>query len=112
MYLTHNKGKSAVAERFIRTLQYKIYKYIKSISKNEYIDQLDDLVNEYNNTYHSATKMKQVKVKYVKSSTFIYFNVENSDKDPKFEVGNIKTVRNIKTVLKKVTLQIGLKKCL
>ena len=48
----------------------------------------------------------------VKSSTFIYFNVENNDKDPKFEVGNIKTVRNIKTVLKKVTLQIGLKKCL
>ena len=57
-------------------------------------------------------KWSQVKVKYVKSNTFIYFNVENNDKDPKFEVGNIKTVRNIKTVLKKVTLQIGLKKCL
>ena len=67
-----------------------------------------------NTTIHiiAQPKWSQVKVKYVKSSTFIYFNVENSDKDPKFEVGNIKTVRNIKTVLKKVTLQIGLKKCL
>ena len=95
MYLTHNKRKSAVAERFIRTLQNKIYKYIKSKSKNLYIDQLDDLVNEYNNTYHSATKMKPADVK---STTFINFNVENNDKDPKFKDGNIKTVRNIKAV--------------
>ena len=34
MYSTHNKGKSVVAERFIRTLKNKIYKYMTSISKN------------------------------------------------------------------------------
>ena len=33
MYSTHNKGKSIVAERFIRTLKYKIYKHMNSISK-------------------------------------------------------------------------------
>ena len=43
MYLTHNEGKSVVAERFIRTLKKKIYKYITSISKNVYTDK----VNEY-----------------------------------------------------------------
>ena len=48
MYSTHNQGKSVVAKRFIRTLENKIYKYMTSISKNVYIDKLDDIVNEYN----------------------------------------------------------------
>ena len=46
MYSTHNQGKSVVAERFIRTLKNKIYKYMTSISKNVYIDKLDHIVNE------------------------------------------------------------------
>ena len=37
MYSVHNKGKFVVAEGFIRTLKNKIYKYISSISKTEYI---------------------------------------------------------------------------
>ena len=56
MYSTHNEGKSVVAERFIRTLKKKIYKYIASISKNLYIDELDDIFNKYSNTYHSTIK--------------------------------------------------------
>ena len=46
MYSTHNKGRSVVAERFIRTIKNKIYKHMASISKNMYIDKLDDIVNE------------------------------------------------------------------
>ena len=42
MYSIHNEGKSVVAERFIRTLKNKIYKYMTSVSKNVYIDKLDD----------------------------------------------------------------------
>ena len=63
MYSTHNKGKSVVAERFIRTLKTKIYKYMTAISKNIYIDKLDDIVNKYNNTCHTTIKMKLVDVK-------------------------------------------------
>ena len=63
MYLTHNEGKSVVAERFIRTLKSKIYKHMTSISKNVYIDKLDDIVNEYNNAYHSTIKIKSIDVK-------------------------------------------------
>ena len=59
MYSIHNDEKSVVAERFIRTLT-KICKYKASISKNVYIDKLDDIVNEYNNTYHRTIKMKPV----------------------------------------------------
>ena len=47
IYSTHNEGKSVVAERFIRTLKNKIYKYMNSISKNVYIDKLYDIVNKY-----------------------------------------------------------------
>ena len=54
MYSTYNEGISVVAERFNRTLKNKIYKYMTSVSKNVYIDKLDDIVNKYNNIYHST----------------------------------------------------------
>ena len=63
MYSTHNEGKSVVAERFIRTLKSKIYKYMTSISKNVCIDKLDDIMDEYNNTYHTTIKMRPIDVK-------------------------------------------------
>ena len=84
MYSIHNEGKSVVAERFIRTLKTKIYKYMTSIRKNVYIDKLDDMVNEYNNTYRRTIKMKPVEVK---DNTYIDFKNEVNDKDPKFKVG-------------------------
>ena len=46
MYSTFNEGKSVVAERFIRTLKNKIYKHMTAISKNIYVDVLDDTVNK------------------------------------------------------------------
>ena len=63
MYSIHNERKSVVAERFIKTLKSKIYKYMTSISKNVSIDKLDDIVDEYNNTYHTTSKMKPIDVK-------------------------------------------------
>ena len=63
IYSIHDEGKSVVTERFIRKLKNKIYKYMTSISKNVYVDKLDDIVNKYNNTYHSTIKMKPVDVK-------------------------------------------------
>ena len=83
MYSTHNEGKSVVAERFIRTLESKIYKYMTSISKNVYIDKLDDIVNEYNNTYHTTIKMKPIDVK---DNTCINTDKKIKNKDPKFKV--------------------------
>ena len=63
MYSTKNEGKSVVAERFIRTLKSKIYKYMTSISNNVYINKLDDIFDEYNNTYHTTIRMKPIDVK-------------------------------------------------
>ena len=85
MYSTHNEGKSAVTERLVRALKNEIHKYMTSGSQNVYIDKLDDIVNEYNNTYHSTIKIKPVDIK---SSTYIDFAVENNEKDPNVEVGD------------------------
>ena len=63
MYSIHKEVKSVVAERFIRTLKTKIYKYMISVSKNVYINKLDDIVNEYNNADHITIMMKPVDVK-------------------------------------------------
>ena len=41
MYSIHNEEKSVFAERFVRTLTTKIYKYIISVSKNVYIGKLE-----------------------------------------------------------------------
>ena len=85
MYSIHNIGKLVVAERFIRTLKNKIYKYMTTISKNVYINKLDDIVNEYNNTYHRTIKMKPFDVK---DNTYIDFGKEVYDKDPKLKIKN------------------------
>ena len=105
MYSMHNEGKSVAAERFIRTLKKKTYKYMTSISKNVYIDELDNIVDKYNNTYHITIKMKPVDVK---SNKYI---------DVTIKIQNLRLVivleyQNIKIFLQKVTLQIGLRKFL
>ena len=98
MYSIHNEGKSVVAERFIRTLKNKIYKYMTAISRNAYIDKLDDIVNEYNNTYHRIIKMKPVGVK---DNTYIDFEKEVDNKDPKFKIGDHVRISKYKNVFAK-----------
>ena len=97
-YSTHDEGKSVVAERFIRTLKTKIYKYMTSVSQNVYINKLDDIVGEYNNTYHRTIKMKPIDVK---DNTYIDFNKEVNDKDPKFMVGDHVRISKYKNIFAK-----------
>ena len=97
MYSTNNKGKSIVAERFIRTIKNKIYKYMTSILKNVYIDKLDDIVKKYN-TYHKSIKMKPVDVK---DNTYIDFKKEVNDKNPKFKVGDHVRISKYKNIFAK-----------
>ena len=98
MYSIHNEGKSVVAERFIRTLKTKIYKYMTSISKNVYIDKLDHIVNEYNNRYHRTSKMKLVDVT---ENTYIDSTELHSNKDPKFKVGDLVRISRCKNIFAK-----------
>ena len=98
MYSIRNEGKSVVAERLITALKNKIYKCMTSVSANVYIDKLDGIVNEYNNTYHRTFKMKPVDVK---DSTYIDFEKEVNDKDPKFKVGDYVRISKYKNIFAK-----------
>ena len=69
-----------------------------SISKNVYIDKLDDTVNKYNNTYHSAIKINPADVKL---STYIDSSKEINDKDPKFKIGDIARISKYKNIFAK-----------
>ena len=97
-YPTYNEGKSVVAERFIRTLKNKIYKHKTAISKNVYFDVLDDIVDEYNNTYHKSIKMKPIDVT---SDSFAEYNEESNEKDDKFKVGDLVRISKFKNVFAK-----------
>ena len=98
MYSRYNEGKSVVAERFIGTIKKKIYKYMTSISKNVYIDKLDDIVHKYNNKKHRTIKMKPIDVK---DNTYIDFGKEVSDDDPKFKVGDHVRISKYKNIFAK-----------
>ena len=98
MYSTSNDGKSGVAERFIWTIKNKIYKYMTSISKNVYIDKLEDMVNEYNNTHHRTIKMKPINVK---DNAYINIGKEVNDNDPKYIVGDHIRISKYKNIFAK-----------
>ena len=83
-----------------------------SVSKNVYIDKLDDIIDKYNDTYHSTIKMKAVEVKLN-----TYLDCSKVVKKLMIKILNLKLVimleyQNIIFFLKKFTLQIDLKKLL
>ena len=98
MYSTNTEGKSVVTARFIRTLKTKIYKYMTSVSKNVYIHKFNDIVDEYNNTYHRTIKIKPGDVK---DNAYIDFGKEINDKDPKFKVGDHVRISKYKNIFPK-----------
>ena len=98
MYSTYNEVKSDVAEKFIRTLKNKSSKYMTSISKNVYINKLDDIVNKYNNTYH-----KTIKMKHVDANPSMHTDVkkENKEEGTKFKVGDNVIISKYKNIFAK-----------
>ena len=97
MYSTHNEGKSAVAERLIRTLKHKIYKHMTANSENVYFHVLN-IVGQYKKTYHKTIKMKPI---VVKSHPFAEYNEEFNKKDPKFRVGDHVKISKYKNIFAK-----------
>ena len=98
MYSTFNEGKSVVAERFIKTLKNKIYKHMTTIGKNVYFNDLDDIVDKYNNSIHSSIKMKP---KDVTDDSFVEYSEETNKKSPKFKVGDNVRILKYKNIFAK-----------
>ena len=85
MYSTHNEGKSVVAKIFTITLKNGIYDHMTAVSKNVYFNVLNDIVKNYNNTYHKSIKMKPIDIK---SDSYPAYSVDSDEKHPKFKIGN------------------------
>ena len=76
----------------------KSYRHMIAISKNVYVDALDDIVDKYNNIYHKTNKMKPIDVK---SDSFAEYNEESDEKDPKFKVNDNVRISKYKNIFAK-----------
>lgn len=89
--------KAALAERFIKTIKQKIYKFLDTDpNRKRYIDVLPDLIKSYNETVHSKIKMAPSAVN-AENKGEVLKNLYSKDlwekvrEKPKFMVGD--TVR-------------------
>ena len=96
MYSTFHEEKLVVAEKIIKTLKNKIYKHMTTIGKNVYFNVLDDIIDKYNNSFHSSIKMKP---KDVKDS--VKYSEESNKKNPKFKVADHVRISKYKNVFAK-----------
>ena len=94
LYSTENEEKSSVVERWNRTMKEKMWKYFSANSTNRYIDILDKLVEQYNNTNHSSIKMTPVEASKKKNEGRVWRNLypdhawRQEEAHPKFAIGD------------------------
>ena len=69
-----------------------------AISKNGYFDVLNDIIDKYNKTYHRTIKMKPIDVK---NDSFVEYNEESNEKDPKFKLGDHIRISKYKNIFAK-----------
>ena len=82
MYFTHNEGKSVIAERFLKTLKTKIFKKLTANDSKSYLNYLNKLVDQYNNTCHHSINKKPINADY----SVLIKKMETNSKTPKLKV--------------------------
>ena len=90
MYLTHNEGKSVVAEKFIKKLKDKIYKTMTANDSKSYLNYLNKLIDEYSNTYHRSVGKKPIDADY----SALTDKIESNCKAPKFKIDDRVRINN------------------
>ena len=90
MYLTHNEGKSVVAEKFIKKLKDKIYKTMTANDSKSYFNYLNKLIDEYSNTYHRSVGKKPIDADY----SALTDKIESNCKAPKFKIDDRVRITN------------------
>jgi len=92
LYHVHNEGKACVIERFNRTLGNIIQQHLTSTNSKNYINKLQQFINEYNHKYHSTIKMTPLQATDLNNSNLVLFNTHKNDRvninKPKFNVGD------------------------
>ena len=106
LYSTENEEKSSIAERWVRTIKEKMWKYFTDNNTYNYIDVLPDLVEDYNNTVHSSTKLTPKEASKKKNELTVWRNLypdryKKYDITPKFSVGDEVKITKKKKVFEK-----------
>ena len=98
MYSIHNEEKSVIAERFIRTLKNKIYKHMTSVSKNMYINKLDDI--GMNIIIHIIEQLRR-NLLILKIIHILILKIKINDRDSKFKIGDHVRISKYKNIFTK-----------
>ena len=106
LYSTENEEKSSIAERWVRTIKEKMWKYFTDNNTYKYIDVLPDLLEDYNNTVHSSIKMSPIDASKKKNELTVWRNLypdrfKTSRLTPKFSVGDLVRITKKKNVFEK-----------
>ena len=106
LYSTENEEKSSIVERWIRTMKEKMWKYFTDKNTYNYMDVLPDLVEDYNNTVHSSTKLTPVEASKEKNELTVWRNLypdryKINNLTPKFSVGDEVRITKKKKVFEK-----------
>ena len=106
LYSTENEEKSSIAERWVRTIKEKMWKYFTDNNTYKYIDVLPDLVEDYNNTVHSSTKLTPKEASKKKNELTVWRNLypdryKKYNITPKFSVGDEVRITKKKKVFEK-----------
>ena len=108
MYSTYNEGKPVVAERFIRTLENKIFKYMPGVSKSFYFDGLDDIVNKYNNIVHWSEEVFVVsKIKHTALWSYVISDLNGEAINGSFHEKELQETSQEKFRIEKVLKRKG-----
>lgn len=106
MYSTENEEKSSVVERWNRTMKEKMFKYFSANNTRKYIDVLDRMLKQYNNTKHSTIRMTPVQASMKRNENKVWKNLYPDQpsvrKKPKFSVGD-----RVRIAKKKGTFEKG-----
>ena len=105
LYSTENEEKSSIVERWNRTMKEKMFKYFSANSTRIYMDVLQKMVNNYNETVHSSTKMTPIEASKKENEDRVWMNIygfPKPGKTPKFSVGD-----KVRITKKKKTFEKG-----
>ena len=104
-FSTNSEFKASIVERFNRTLKTKMWKYFTQVGNRKWINVLDDLVYNYNNTYHTSIKMTPIKGSKKENESVVYKNlyakILKQDDSHKFKIGDKVRISKYKGVFDK-----------
>ena len=104
-FSTENETKAQVVERFNRTLKNKMYRYFTANNTKKWIDVIDDLVYNYNNSYHRSIKMTPVEGSKLENSKTVYKNLYPHS--PEADSGKFKVGDRVRISVKRKSFRKG-----